>query len=115
MPKADDLLAWLVEELRSRQRDGDPVSTLGWRRPHWIARIDGDGVWVETNRSRGDARLVRQLWLRDSVAELVEEKTLCAEDLPGSARYRSAFLLTVLSLLPGASPSASPPCVAMRD
>lgn len=113
--KADDLFEWLLAELRRYQRSGEPLYTLGRRQPNWIRRVDRDGVWVETKQSSRNPRLIERQWLRDSIEELLAQRMIVAEMLPGSARFRSAFILTALSLLPGATQGGSPPSVTLRD
>jgi hypothetical protein len=115
MSKADDLLAQLEAILQCYQRSGEPLHTLGRRQPNWIADVDSEGIRVETKKSRGNPQLVKRQWLRDSITQLIEQETLIAESLPGSAHFRSAFVLAALSLLPGATHGSSPPSVTLRD
>lgn len=113
MAKADDLLDELERALLHYQQTGEPLITLGRRKPNWIIQVVPEGVQVETIRSRGNPLLVHREWLRESIVELLARGTLVAGMLPRPARFRSAFILTALSLLPGASHGGSPPSVTL--
>lgn len=115
MAKVDALLRELDNALRCYQQRGEPLYTLGRSQPNWITEVGSSGVMVETRKSKGNPQLIRRDWLRLSILGLLEQQTLVAEMLPGSARYRSAFILTALSLLPGATHGGSPPSVTLRD
>lgn len=115
MRTADQLLADVETALRGYQSTGKPLHTLGRPQPNWVTEVTEAGVWVETKRSRGHPQLVRREGLRASIEELLAQRTVVAEMLPGSARFRSAFVLAALSLLPGARHGASPPSVTLRE
>jgi hypothetical protein len=77
---------------------GETISTLGGR-PNTILRIEGDDVFVGTQKSpQGQPVPIKSV--QEAIDQLVEEGELAIEVT--TVGYRSAFIGAVLATLPGA-------------
>lgn len=99
---SDELLALLRETFSS----GDVVETLARKQPNWIQRIDREGVYVETEKSRrerNDPQLVPSWMLERAWRHLNEHRTLSNSFLvstEGLNVKRSAAVCAMLARLP---------------
>ena len=79
-----------------------PIGSLDRGKPNWIIARDEAAVWVETDRSRrkGEgAHAVPIEWIEESYRTLMTSGHLRRYDLGTRARFRSAFILALLSRL----------------
>lgn len=77
---------------------GQTIHTLTGR-PNTILRVDGDRVFVATNKSP-EGRPVPILWVQEALDRLAAEGEVRIN--VASVGYRSAFMGAVLSTIPGA-------------
>ena len=79
---------------------GRTILTLTGR-PNGVLRLQGDQVFVATNRSP-EGQPVPVAWVQDALDRLVRDGEV--EITVTSVGYRSAFIGAVLSTIPGAIP-----------
>jgi hypothetical protein len=92
-----------VSELIRQHAGGEPIKTLSLGRPNWIARFDREKVWVETEKSRREATGPQPIplqWIVDACDALHSKGVLSRRDLTTKSSKRSAFIFSVLALLP---------------
>jgi len=93
----------IVIDLLRRHVGADPISTLSLGRPNWVARVDDEHVWVETEKSKRERTGPQPIpidWIADAYEVLTKKKVLTRRDLTTKSSKRSAFIFSVLATLP---------------
>jgi hypothetical protein len=93
-----------IVDLLRRHLGADPISTLSLGRPNWVARVDAEYVWVETEKSKRERTGPQPIpidWIADAYEVLTTRKVLTREDLTTKSSKRSAFIFAALAQLPG--------------
>ncbi|MFJ2754927.1 hypothetical protein ACIO3S_05000 [Nocardioides sp. NPDC087217] len=94
---------------------GEAIYTLGSQRPNWIIRIAPEGIYVETERSRGrgvdpervPAEMLTKAWERLTVRGVLTNKELVAHD--DLNVKRSSFVCAAFAQLPGVAVTSTRP------
>jgi hypothetical protein len=73
------------------------IETISSKKTNVIEKITPEGLLVTTDKSR--LKLVRKEWIEDAWLALLNKKMIIADDIPGRARYRSSFIMALLSKL----------------
>lgn len=97
----DDELFHLINAV---VRSGEAIETLSIKRPNWINRIERNGIWVETEKSRregGGPQLV-PAWMVVAAWEFLRKNHIMSQNelLNGLNVKRSAFVCALLALFP---------------
>jgi predicted RNA-binding protein with PUA-like domain len=85
------------ELLQALNRSHNTLWTLAQKKKNVVNKILPEGLLVTTKSS---PQLVMKEWIVDAWNVLSEKQYLTAEDIPGSGRHRSSFILAFLALLP---------------
>jgi HKD family nuclease len=103
--KAEPLSEALLALLRDRVPRGQALLTLSDGKPNWIVDVNTEGVWVETQRSRGKGSSPQLVdaWMLDLAwSELTSQGHLSNRWLLNERRVnRSSFVCAALAELPG--------------
>ena len=103
--KAEPLSVALLALLRDRVPRGQALLTLSDGKPNWIVDVNTEGVWVETQRSRGKGSSPQLVdaWMLDLAwSELTSQGHLSNRWLLNKRRVnRSSFVCAALAELPG--------------
>ena len=103
--KAEPLSEALLELLRDRVSPGQELRTISEGKPNWIVDVNAEGIWVETERSRGRASSARLVdaWMLDLAwSELTSRGQISNRWLLNARRVnRSSFVCAALAELPG--------------
>lgn len=103
--KAEPLSEALLALLRDRVPRGQALLTLSDGKPNWIVDVNTEGVWVETQRSRGKGSSPQLVdaWMLDLAwSELTSQGHLSNWWLLNERRVnRSSFVCAALAELPG--------------
>ena len=103
--KAEPLSEALLALLRDRVPQGQALLTLSDGKPNWIVDVNTEGVWVETQRSRGKGSSPQLVdaWMLDLAwSELTSQGHLSNTWLLNERRVnRSSFVCAALAEPPG--------------
>lgn len=73
------------------------IETISNKKINVIEKIVPEGLLVTTDKSR--LQLVRKEWIEDAWLALASKRKIVAHDIPGTGRYRSSFIMALLSNL----------------
>lgn len=71
------------------------VKTLTSQKTYIIEQVVPEGLLVSTDQ--GSTQLVKKEWIKSAWETLKNKGTIMADDISGAARYRSSFILALLS------------------
>ncbi len=86
-------------------KDDNTVLTLPQKKPNIVMEINEDGLMVAAN---SEPKLVKKLWIEEAWRILSSKRTMIADDIPGTARYRSSFIMALLAKLPYVKSTTDP-------
>lgn len=78
-------------------QDDGIVYTLTEGKKNTVQGIIPEGLLVSTDK--GKSKLVKKDWIKDTWDALALKRAIVADDIPGRARYRSSFIMALLSKL----------------
>jgi hypothetical protein len=84
------------EDIISIIKDNNVIYTLRYRKKNIIEEIKENGLMVIT---KGEPKLIKKEWVEAAWNTLIEKKEITAEDIPGTARYRSSFIMALIAHL----------------
>lgn len=76
--------------------NNNTIFTLSQRRKNIITDVIPEGLMVVTS---GEFKLVKKEWIEATWNALQNTRKITASDIPGTARYRSSFIMALLSQL----------------
>lgn len=86
-------------EIINKVHAGDVIYTLMHHAPNTIVDINEKGIIVKTNGN--EPKLVQKEWIKTTWDVLYRNRQMVAGDIPGRARYRSSFIMALLTKLDG--------------
>lgn len=84
------------EDIINKVRDNNVIYTLRYNKQNTIEEIKENGLMVATT---GTPKLVKKEWIEAVWNTLNEKREITADDIPGTARYRSSFIMALLAQL----------------
>lgn len=84
------------QDIRCVVNNGKVIYTLAQERENTIIDANDYGLLVVTRR---DPEFIEKEWIEAAWNVLVEKGRIIADDIPGTAKYRSSFIMALLAQL----------------